>query len=86
MTDKPNEPEPWTEFRFDQLQSLQRLLVECEQIDSASGVIERLKYIVDRAKHLGRCDHERRRISFMQFLEDHAIYGTSKPAEREVSK
>lgn len=70
----------WTKRRWKQLRDLDRLLTDCERIDSANNVTERLKRIVRAAAALRKCNLKARQSSFMLFLEDIAR-ADDKPAK-----
>lgn len=62
-------PPKWTDRRAFQLASdLAGLLVSCHQINTASGVIERMERIISLAGHLLLADPQTGEPSFLEFL------------------
>lgn len=78
-----DEREPWTNDRWEELELLERLLVECESLDSSNRTIWRLGFLIETAKKLRTWDSATRRTSFLRFLQAYAIAG-SVPVEAEV--
>lgn len=62
----------WTVRRWRELKQLERLLMECEKIDSANNTIDRLKRLITEAKKLRREGFRRGSPSFLRFLEEQA--------------
>ena len=64
------EGEKWTHYRIRQLDQLRELLIEASYLNNGSGVIERMKKVVNLAKALFDSDLKKGRKSFIQFLID----------------
>jgi hypothetical protein len=64
--------EPWPEDRRVELDRLIRLINECQSINNANKVIQRLERIEMLAGQISEADFHKPRASFVQFLIDQA--------------
>lgn len=87
MSETPKPPERWSVRRWKQLERLDRLLRECESIDRANCVLERLKFIIKEAKVFREWSHrDDAAVGFIQFLKEQARYDYSQRKGRKAKK
>ena len=83
---KTNAVEQWSVKRWGQLERLEKLLIQCESLDSGSSVIHRMKFIIKEAKALRAWNYDNSDLSFIRFLQEQARDGYEKRKPRKSAK
>jgi len=79
VTEQP--VERWSERRWKQLESLTRILNECQSLNRVSSVIERMQFLINESKLLTDDDYKKPEGSFVRFLQEQARHDYAQSQE-----
>ncbi len=73
-------PEQWSVKRWKQLKAMERILWECQSLNSGNGIIERIQFLVAESKKLTdgnpvRENYKDTDRAFIHFLDEQAVEG-----------